>query len=122
MGAYKHADPKVGTLLHLAAAYGCLSVIKLLIDVGIDINSRSACGDSALMVAVEEHQSSAVEVLLQVGADIDLRNPVGKTALDLALIQKQSVWSQAPASCQECINMLESSNGRRGCEIEPMKP
>jgi ankyrin repeat protein len=58
--------------------------VKLLIDVGADVNAQSKDGWTALMVAARYRSADFVEVLLGAGANIATVNHEGMTAFDLA--------------------------------------
>ncbi|CAL8124445.1 unnamed protein product [Orchesella dallaii] len=76
--------------LHWAAGYGNLHAIKLLIDLGVDVNAVNIVGDTALsslFVASETPPSNTFELvkeLLNYGANVDIVNNCGKSALKMA--------------------------------------
>jgi ankyrin repeat protein len=80
------ADPKgtwaLGnmTAFQIAAARGDVSIMKLLLDAGADINHRDWNGMSALMQACKKGQKAAVEFLLAHGADSSFRDGYDRTA------------------------------------------
>lgn len=97
------------TPLMLAAQYGYLDSIKLLLDNGADINSQtndSYCywnGDSncqynanrtAVMYAAQEGQYEALKYLLEAGADITLLDSRENTAYQYLLGQAPTYKSQ----------------------------
>lgn len=57
-------------------------IAKLLLDTGIDINGKSADGDTALHYAVRyENSLPAIALLLARGADVNARNDNGETPI-----------------------------------------
>ena len=71
----------------VALGYACrmdrLSVIEYLLDLGVDINTSLAGGDTPLHWAGFYHSDAAISLLLQRGADTSIVNNDGKTALEL---------------------------------------
>lgn len=67
-----------------------LSIMKRLIDAGIDINSRNEMGDTPLMYVLRagienaEDESSGIALLLDAGTDISILDVHGRSAYDLA--------------------------------------
>lgn len=72
------ASPK---RLVLAARYGEESVLKYLLDGGMDINSKDPYGDTALIAAAGNGRTAIVQLLLERGAKINLTNDQAHTAL-----------------------------------------
>ena len=60
-----------------------ISCVKLLIDVGADINKADNHWFTPLQTAVKNNNISCVKLLLDVGADINKENIRGETALSL---------------------------------------
>ncbi len=72
-----------------AAVEGNLAVIDSLLREGIDIDSTDKYGQTALMLAVVNHQADIAKILVAAGADTAMRGSgapgfSGKTAADLA--------------------------------------
>lgn len=91
--------PAGGAQLVLAARYGQLSTVRLLLDQGIDIDSRDALGRTALITAAAEPDTGIVALLLERGADAALRDKDGSDALTAAVIKGRS---------QNIIRLLEA--------------
>jgi ankyrin repeat protein len=75
------------TALHVAAGWGykgasSLTVVRVLLKNGADINARDKSHQSPLHWAVQQGNKDAVELLLQNGADRAVRDSEGKTPLD----------------------------------------
>ncbi|SMC20295.1 Ankyrin repeat-containing protein [Andreprevotia lacus DSM 23236] len=71
--------------LHVAAYYGSVEVIELLVKKGADINARGTYDDmTPLHMAVSYGKPEFVKALLANGADKSLKSASGKTAYDIA--------------------------------------
>jgi ankyrin repeat protein len=64
-------DIKGMGLIHLASDRGHLTVVKELVDGGLDINHRASDGGTALVYSVGAGHTSIVDYLLENGARID---------------------------------------------------
>lgn len=64
-----------------AARYGEVSLLNYLLDGGMDINSKDAYGDTALIAAAGNGRAVIVKLLLDRGAKINLTNDEAHTAL-----------------------------------------
>ncbi len=106
--------------LHIAARYGRVVLLRLLLKHGADIAARNRDGDSALAVAILAGRTQAADVLLKAGtaldasalllkaatrnsrdrdvlryllkqnANIEIRDQQGNTPLLIAILQKNS--------------------------------
>lgn len=72
------------TLLHVAAEYGHLSVIELLIRKGARLDLRDNKGHTALHRAASRGHTETVRALIQAGAPIYTLDLQGKTPIHLA--------------------------------------
>ncbi len=70
--------------LHIRAR-SCQSNLKVLIDLGCDLNAHRASGETPLHAAADAANANAVELLLAAGATVDATNREGLTPLELAL-------------------------------------
>ncbi len=70
------------TALMLAAYFGQIDAMRLLIGAKADINAQdNNYGETALMMAASRGQTEAVKLLVYSGADLKLKNKERKTAL-----------------------------------------
>lgn len=72
------------TLLHTAAEFGHLEVVKLLLASDADCNKLDNFGQSPLFLAASEGHHQIVAMLLEVTKDINTQNLYGDTALSIA--------------------------------------
>ena len=75
------------TPLHLAAHYGNLPAVKLLVEYGADVEavSQNAIGNTPISAAAWGNRFEVVEYLVGVGANVDAPNAWGSTALHRAI-------------------------------------
>jgi len=65
-----------------ASMYGKQEVVKLLIEVGADINAKDSDGDTVLMYASQkDYYINVVKLLIKAGADVNAKNNFEETAL-----------------------------------------
>ena len=72
--------------LHVATNNGRLNCMSILLNSGIDINSKDNDNDTALSLAAYNGHLQGIELLLARGADINSRNNGNRTALHCAAI------------------------------------
>ena len=76
--------------IHMAARLGLSTILQCLIDSGCDLNSKTDCGDTALMICAKYKHQECLRVLAKAGADFGLVNVVGQSA---SLIAGSNRWS-----------------------------
>ena len=86
-----HADPNIPSQngfqvdsLNAAIAGNFLSVAKLLVEGGADVNVFQASRITPLHLAAQQGQIDTIILLLENGAMVDVKNDFGQTAADLA--------------------------------------
>jgi ankyrin repeat protein len=67
-----------------AAAANDVALLRALLDEGVDPDTRTRQGFTALHLAAQEYAVAAARLLLQFGADVDARNDWGNSALWVA--------------------------------------
>jgi ankyrin repeat protein len=72
------------TLLHLAAKFGSLSVVKIALEKGIPINSLNTVAQTALHLASDNGHTDCVKWLLEQGVNPNLEDKMKRKALDVA--------------------------------------
>lgn len=78
-------DHQKETPLHISSRTGCLTISKLLLDRGADIDARGSCDFTPLALAINtDAPVEIVRLLVERGADIEARDLYGNTALALA--------------------------------------
>lgn len=79
-------ENEIGLLpIVFASNNGKISTVKLLLELGADINKKNSQGYTALMVAKDEE---LIRYLLEHGAKTEIKNLFGSTALHLSVSQK----------------------------------
>src|SRR3989338_282627 len=69
------------TLLMFAASKGRKEVVRLLLEKGVDVNSKSTSGWTALIFAARHSHPEIIRLLAKKGADPNFANSLGWTAL-----------------------------------------
>jgi ankyrin repeat protein len=72
------------TALHIAAMFNYSEVIKTLAKKGVNLNEKNADGETALHVAARNNNTEAIKTLAEQGANLDEKNAKGATALHVA--------------------------------------
>ncbi|XP_030646834.1 protein phosphatase 1 regulatory subunit 12A [Chanos chanos] len=83
-GSLKPHPNTRATALHVAAAKGYIEVLKVLLQCGLDVNSRDCDGWTPLHAAAHWGQEEACTLLAENMCDMGAVNNVGQTPLDVA--------------------------------------
>ncbi|MDR1382777.1 MAG: ankyrin repeat domain-containing protein [Planctomycetaceae bacterium] len=75
------------TLLVLMSANGQLSIVKNLVEKGVDVNTKGKNGEQPLVAAARSGNLEIVKYLVEKGADINVKNNDGFFPLLLAVIK-----------------------------------
>ncbi|XP_044585354.1 putative ankyrin repeat protein RF_0381 [Cotesia glomerata] len=112
---FSTSDPRLNPLLHYAVKIGNLSIVKLLLERGADINAEESNGVTVLHVAVSHQHLSIVQWLLRKGALANLKcnlpDRAGYTPLHLACeitnceFAKILIDYQADVNCSSVDNV-----------------
>ncbi len=65
----------------MAANFGRIKIVKLLLEAGADVNFRNRDNETALIAAAQGGSIEATRLLIEAGADINGKNSTGETAL-----------------------------------------
>jgi len=107
--AQKVKDPalmNIGTALHMAARYGALKNVELLIENGANPNAKSLEGYTPLHEAAKEGKKTVVEYLISKNVDVNALDKEGYTPID---------WAEAmgPGSTfPEVAKVLQKAGGK----------
>jgi len=82
------------------------------INLGLDVNTKSDFGDTALMFAAYWGQVKCVEILLDHGADIDVQNRLGQTASIHAHQRSYRFTPPYPNIHTECAYLIDNYCGK----------
>ncbi len=66
---------------HAAARSGASDVVRILVNVGVPVDSRDDFRETPLHQAVNEGRTETADLILQLGADVNARNRRGHTPL-----------------------------------------
>ena len=77
-------DNEGETAFSKAAMRGNIPVLKTLLSLGSNPNTRNQCGETPLFLAIERNYGPTVEYLLSIPIDLSIVDDFGKTAFDLA--------------------------------------
>ncbi len=121
-GANIHATSTSRKLnaLHLAACGGREKVIPVLVELGLDINSRDSTqgfGNTPLLHAIAAGDFTTVKAIVNAGADINLCALDGNSPLDYAQVYTRSKEHQGwmPYKDQDAIaEYMESIGAKHG--------
>ena len=77
-------DDEGRTVLHLAAGFGDVKLLHLIIKNNANVNDRDNKSQSALQYALKSHNVVAAMTLLKAGASVEGKDDEGRTVLHLA--------------------------------------
>lgn len=83
-----------------AAARGQLDIVQQLLSQGVEINTQTNAGFTALILAARRDQAEVVKELLAHGADVNIKDKQGLTALQWAIQTEHT----------DIANMLQATN------------
>ena len=98
--------------LHIATMASTINIINILLDNGIDINSKNKFNTTALIMAADNGHLQCMELLLNRGADINSRDNHNHTALHHTAIY----------GYKECVIMLLSKGAAIDTNIDSYEP
>ena len=110
-----YVDPKTmmlsktdWTILHAAAYYGNLEVVKILVSKGKDVNVKTEYhGDTPLALAASSGHVEVVKLLVSAGADVNAKDNNGQTPLYLAMRHEDVPFIRLLVSAGADINVKD---------------
>lgn len=73
------------------------SVVRYMLDRGVDVNAKDSAGNTALIAAATAGQWEMTDLLLKAGADVNAVNSSGNTAL-MGAVAKGNIEITKPCS------------------------
>lgn len=110
LGAYVSQPNKCGgTALHVAASYGHLTSVNVLLDAGADVNSRDFMARNPLYLSIRAGNTQIAKVLIEAGADPSILDYYGRNCfdwvaslrLDVPLLQVTIPQTKHPATVMD---------------------
>lgn len=109
------------TPLHIAAASGDESIVKILLDYGAQMNEKSLNGETALLKASLVGKVKIVQTLLEHGADMNILDDDGDTPLTCSSLETEKMLVKKIATlkyekqvvCDENLDYLQDFKGSR---------
>ena len=86
------SSPSANTALHFAASAGCIEIMSLLVEAGVNVNARNNQDSTPLRFAAygDRRALESVELLLEAGAAVNVRCENGSTPFDIALRRRDN--------------------------------
>lgn len=66
-----HGDQAIGSYLHIAAEFGKEDIVKILLDIGVDVNAQGGRYNNALQAASAKNHEAVVRIFLDAGANVN---------------------------------------------------
>ncbi|XP_011500897.1 PREDICTED: LOW QUALITY PROTEIN: serine/threonine-protein phosphatase 6 regulatory ankyrin repeat subunit B-like [Ceratosolen solmsi marchali] len=104
----EYRDQNNNNLLLIAAHSGNETIVRQMVNAGLNINETNYFGDSPLMLAALSN-SRIVKTLLELGADVHMRSWDGFTALHLAAINGDHEVVKLLIDFGACLNVLDDA-------------
>lgn len=109
------------TPLQLAAEWGHIKIVKLLLAHGADVDLADNKGRTALSVAACQEYKATVRLLLDAGAQIDIRDKAGYTPVILATMRNRYAIVELLVQSGADVN-LASKRGRTALSFGRIQP
>lgn len=87
-----------------------ISFLQILLNRGGDINSRGICGQTQLLMRVENDDVETVQWLLEQGASVNLRDDAGRTGLHYAAELKSATMTRLLLDKGALINVEDQES------------
>ena len=101
--------------LHKAASDGATEIAKILLDHGLNINSRTPDGQTPLMISLDYRKLEIMELLIKNGADLSLKDKWKNNAMIIAKEGELDVPFKKAIVKHKVLKELE--NGENTIEI-----
>jgi ankyrin repeat protein len=108
--------------IHLAARAGHAEVVRALLDAGADVDrQQEGLGDSALLLALREHEPAVALLLLERGADPALTSrgttPLYQAARGGMLEVVHALLARGPGAPGDAVQALSAAAGQGQAEV-----
>ncbi|XP_046555494.1 uncharacterized protein LOC124264760 [Haliotis rubra] len=108
----KEYEDKEDSLLHVAATYGNVEMLEILLGEGFDVNTPNKEANTPLHLATESGHGSGMEHLLTVGANPNVSNNEGLTPLHVASSMGAKDLIHILLTNGASVNKCSSKHGR----------
>jgi len=102
------------TVMHYAALRGHLDVVKILIQLGVDVDSRNHNGWTPLYGAVNNGYPDVIKALVESGADVNAKDENGEIPIHIA------VFKDYPDVVKVLIELGADINGKKNNGETPL--
>lgn len=83
-----------------------LEAVKMLLEMGADINAANQAGETALHIAATGQLNTIVQLLAERGAKLDVKNERGQTPLALASVRRRGAGDGSQLKTAELLRKL----------------
>ena len=84
-----------------------LEAVRVAVELGVDVNTANADGNTALHVAAARGHDTVIEVLVSNGATLDVTNNEGETPLALARVGSRSLGGRYAFPRESTVELLQ---------------
>jgi ankyrin repeat protein len=108
-------DPGGATVLHVAAEKGQDAVIRVLVELGADINAKTASAETPLFYALAGRHPRTADLLVELGAEGTRHKPVDQMLLPLAsLVGHETVVRELLSNPKVNVDAIAACVSRSG--------
>ena len=113
---YKHkvetAKEKLQTAFFIAAHRGKIDLVRVLLNLGADVNHQTSMGRTALHMAASQGNSKCIDLMLERGASIEVFDVNGKNPVNIA-----NMWGEKDSERHLFLNQWQT----RAARVNPKK-
>ena len=91
-----------------------LEAVKVTVELGVDVNTAGADGNTALHVAAARGQDTVIEYLVENGATLDATNDEGQTPLSLAMAGSRRLGDRYAVPRRSTVELLQRLGAKDG--------